>query len=242
MTSRWIRLDTTWDSSKWIAELPAQSQLAWVKLLCYMKAHGDSRSVKALSPKVAARKWGVTVTHVNKMLSAAIADKALLLEGAEWVITGWHRQTDTTNALRQSRYRERQKGLAEPVTPVTPTVTPRNDVTPTETETGTVTKEREKRGRATAELPDDWTPNDKHAEIASAEGVNLDRAAEMFRDHAAANGRTQLRWDQAFNNWLRSPYNQLREKVKSKSQATGERLEQEMGVAFRKLYAEEGRK
>lgn len=139
MTSRWIRLDTTWDSSKWIAALPAPSQLAWIKLLCYMKAHGDSRSVKSLSVEVASRQWTVTKTAVSRMLEAAISDKALVLDGDEWVVTGWYRQTDTTQADRAKRYRERQKGLKDPSrddSAVTRDVTP---VTHTETETETET-------------------------------------------------------------------------------------------------------
>lgn len=58
------------------------------------------------------------------------------------------------------------------------------------------------RSRA-VKLPDGWEPNENHAEIATEEGVNLDREAEQFRDHAKANGRTQRDWDASFRNWLR---------------------------------------
>ena len=65
--------------------------------------------------------------------------------------------------------------------------------------------EPKKKARAIA-LPGEWKPNEKHLEIALAEGRDLDRSVEIFRDHALANGRTQLDWDRAFNNWLRNRY------------------------------------
>ena len=55
-------------------------------------------------------------------------------------------------------------------------------------------------------LPDDWEPNTKHHDIATEEGIDCQREAEQFRDHAAANDRRQRDWDAAFRTWLRSPY------------------------------------
>ena len=52
-------------------------------------------------------------------------------------------------------------------------------------------------------LPDSWEPTEQHSRLAEEEGVNLDREMKKFRDHASANGRTQLDWDSAFRNWLR---------------------------------------
>lgn len=52
-------------------------------------------------------------------------------------------------------------------------------------------------------LPRDWTPNDTHRRLSRALGVSLDGEADIFRDHAQANGRTQKDWDAAFRNWLR---------------------------------------
>ena len=51
-------------------------------------------------------------------------------------------------------------------------------------------------------LPDGWVPTEGHRRRAASEGVDLEREAEKFRDHAIANGRTQLDWDRAFNTWL----------------------------------------
>jgi hypothetical protein len=59
--------------------------------------------------------------------------------------------------------------------------------------------------RASA-MPDDWSPNATHQQIATAEGRTLDREAERFRDYANAKGATYKDWDAAFRNWLRSDY------------------------------------
>lgn len=60
-----------------------------------------------------------------------------------------------------------------------------------------------KRKRETAhQLPANWAPNERHAALASARGVNLARETEMFRLHAEANARRAVRWDAAFTMWL----------------------------------------
>jgi uncharacterized protein YdaU (DUF1376 family) len=52
------------------------------------------------------------------------------------------------------------------------------------------------------QLPEDWQPNDGHRERAVAEGVDLWREAEKFRQQARATGRTLKNWDAGFTTWL----------------------------------------
>ena len=143
MPGRWIRLDTTWSRSEWLLGLEPIARLAWVELLCYVKAHGSSGAVKRLSTTVAAQTWCVTRNAVTKMEDAAKKDGALVVDGEEWVVTGWaERQMDPTAAERMRRYRQRQQELKESgereITRAENGVT-RNvtAVTPTETETKT---------------------------------------------------------------------------------------------------------
>jgi len=163
-SSRWIRLDTTWSSSSWVAELPPEGRLAWVELLCHVKAHGTAGRVRALSAVVAARMWGVTRDSVTGMLEAAQIDGALVVEDGEWVLTGWSTyQPDKTARDRQRRHRQRQQ-LDTPVIhtpPVTPVTRDVRYVTPTKTETGTKTEETEELpppdgGEANAVVLRDW--------------------------------------------------------------------------------------
>jgi hypothetical protein len=142
MISRWIRLDTTWSQSGWVAALEPEARLAWVELLCHVKAHGYAGSVKRLSPNVAARLWGLRVTAVTDMEAAATSDDALIIDEDEWIITGWsQRQSDPKAAERMRRYRERQQEDAELSTEADVTRNARNvtETTPTETETETST-------------------------------------------------------------------------------------------------------
>lgn len=144
---RWIRLDVDFDDTPWLFCLSAESQLAWLKLLCYTKRSGIGGRVKALSSIVAAKKWGVGEESVTKLLQAAVLDGALQLDGSDWVITKWadFQEPDNTNAERQRRFRERKQGKetvtqSNAVTPVTLPVTCR--VTETETITETEKEER----------------------------------------------------------------------------------------------------
>jgi hypothetical protein len=58
------------------------------------------------------------------------------------------------------------------------------------------------RKRPATPIPDDWKPNEGHAELAHRLGVDLAFQAEQFRNHAEANDRRQVRWDATFRQWL----------------------------------------
>lgn len=154
MSARWIRLDTTWSQSDWIASLEPAERLVWVELLCYAKAHGMAGVVRSLTDRVAARLWGVTESNVRNALRSAVADGALVIgdgetgEEGDWIITGWSRfQGDGTGAERQKRYRRSKSRLSPSrVTPVTDRDATSRDVTttavtPTKTETETKTEQ-----------------------------------------------------------------------------------------------------
>lgn len=51
-------------------------------------------------------------------------------------------------------------------------------------------------------LPASWAPNEKHAQYAEDEGIDLQFEAERFRTHADTYDRRVVRWDAAFTNWL----------------------------------------
>ncbi len=108
MGVRWIRLDVTWDQSEWLEELPPSSQLAWVKLLCYVKAFGVAGSVKKPSPASLARKWDLSRSSIEAMLAASFKNGAAVLEGSDLLITGWSfRQMDPKAAARVKAWRSK---------------------------------------------------------------------------------------------------------------------------------------
>jgi CRISPR/Cas system CMR-associated protein Cmr5 small subunit len=55
--------------------------------------------------------------------------------------------------------------------------------------------------RATA-LSKNWSPNDTHKKIALQEGVNLNKAQDIFRDWA--HGHKRIDWNRTFSNALRN--------------------------------------
>lgn len=64
-------------------------------------------------------------------------------------------------------------------------------------------KTRTKRTKAPeTPLPADWTPNAAHREQAARLGVDLEREAGRYRDHAEAHGRRLVSWDAGFRTWL----------------------------------------
>lgn len=159
MTSRWIRLDTTWSQSEWVSALEPEARLAWIELLCHVKAHGYAGSVKRLTPAVAARLWSLRVTAVTVMEQAAIADEALVVDADEWVVTGWStRQTDPKAAERMRRYRERQQALTEesPTADVTRNTRNVTGGLPTETKTGTKTETTKNSDGGPSGTPSEW--------------------------------------------------------------------------------------
>lgn len=107
--NRFIRLDTMWDASRWLAPLSSECRLCWVLLLCYVKAHGRDGRAKALDPARAARMWYVGEESVRQLFLAAESHGAVHVEGSDWVVDKWSEyQGDSTANERMKRYRERK--------------------------------------------------------------------------------------------------------------------------------------
>lgn len=85
-------------------------------------------------------------------------------------------------------------------TPPTPTPAP----TPTPCSPALAPDEKKKtdRKRPARSLPENWEPNDQHRAKAQELGVDINAAAETYRNHAAANDRRLVDWDAGFRTWL----------------------------------------
>lgn len=51
-------------------------------------------------------------------------------------------------------------------------------------------------------LPKDWEPTEKHKGLAKRDGINLEKAAELFRNWADGSGKLKKNWNLAFTNAL----------------------------------------
>jgi hypothetical protein len=89
--SRWIRLDTTWSQSEWVAALDPEARLAWVELLCHVATNGsggrcERPDIEEWGPRV-----GVDCESVREMEAAALEAKALAVARGCWRVASWKR-------------------------------------------------------------------------------------------------------------------------------------------------------
>jgi hypothetical protein len=110
---RWIRVNTGWDDTEWIAGLSAEARLSWIMLLCHVKRDGIGGRCKVLSYIVAARKWGVRPGAVQEMVEAGREDGAIYEADGEWMISAWDKYQPDKSAERVRRHRERKAGQSE---------------------------------------------------------------------------------------------------------------------------------
>jgi hypothetical protein len=103
--SRWLRLNANWMRSEWLFVLSAESRLAWIQLLCYVKTDGTGGKVKAISPMVFARSNFIGEESVAQMLAAAKQDGALSEDGGSWTVTNWKQYQESESAERVRRHR-----------------------------------------------------------------------------------------------------------------------------------------
>ena len=147
--------------------------------------------------------------QVNKEGRSAILSALTELKDA-----GYIRQTKIRNARGQISTETRvfDQPESENLTPVptrgngaSPLVTPEagypasDSPTPKEEpSTKQTNNARTKRPR-----PDDWQPNDQHRSFSLANGLDVDQAAEDFKDWHDARGSKFVNWDAAFRTWIR---------------------------------------
>jgi hypothetical protein len=194
---RWIRLDVEFDKKRWVFAMSEGSQLAWVKLKCWTKAHGVKGRTAALDPLVASRVWGVGEESVVKMLAAAKDAEELAIEGTEWVLILWPDEQEIDPTATERKQRERERHAMSRVT----TVTDRDSCHATETETGS----KEKKPTVSKRKPDLAECQAYFSEL------GIPSEASAFLDHHTAldwvygKNRTPIKdWQAAARTWKRN--------------------------------------
>ena len=106
--SKWFRLNVDWDDSIWVSSLSESGQLAWVKLIGYIKKEGKRGSVKALTIERISSKWNMKPKGVKEMFDKAHEDGAVQTINGEWSISHWtiYQPDDKTAARRQQDFRD----------------------------------------------------------------------------------------------------------------------------------------
>lgn len=201
-----------WLSSPTVAGLSLEQQGAYLRLLCYQWQDGPlPTDISALSNlcgidrEAMAELWqglgrAFTETEEGLVNERLRKEKNKILNRRE-------RLSEAGKRGANARWDKDENGeaMAGPEGGHGEAMATTESDTKAETKQSTSAREDdETSGRSRAvKLPDGWEPNENHADIATEEGVNLDREVEQFRDHAKANGRTQRDWDASFRNWLR---------------------------------------
>ena len=118
--NRYFKLDTAWDTRPWVQALSAEAQNVWIKLQCYIAAHGVGGQANALTPAYAARIWWVGEESVKQCLTAAQLAGMLDVSKDDWVLPHWRTdQGDPTGAERKRNQRARERDNQVHVTGVT---------------------------------------------------------------------------------------------------------------------------
>jgi hypothetical protein len=170
------------------------------------------------------------LSAAHEIISALVAGGMDPIDAAALVARAAVEMTVSTGgksagALRQQRYRERNKA-SQSVTErnedeASPTVTKRNEnvtpLRPVEThisylltsssnslpEKKESKKERQPRKR-NAPLPDDWAPSLRAFQLAEQCGQNVQIVEGIFRDYLKSSGKLYADYDAAFNNFIRN--------------------------------------
>ncbi|WP_027853830.1 replication protein [Marinobacterium litorale] len=169
---------------------------------------------------------GITQNHQSEIKRSLIDRKILLKDGKklgvnlaidEWVIEQNYPKTGK-NKLPENGYKTTRKRVTD--YPKTGKNLPENGV---HNKKDNITQEdyrgasrcddppqqadlkpKAKAQSRASQLPDNFTPNGKHRELASKLGVDLAGEFEQFCDHHLAKGSKFKDWDAALRTWLRN--------------------------------------
>ena len=89
MTRRWLRLDVEWDASEWLVGLEPAAQLAWVKLLGWVKVEGAGGTCEAQPVATLAAAWKLPEGVVRDLLAVAECAGELDVAEGRMRVTKW---------------------------------------------------------------------------------------------------------------------------------------------------------
>ena len=90
-------------------------------------------------------------------------------------------------------------------------------------------------------IPQEWLPNEKHAESCLEKGLLINDLVEHFRDHHISKGSKMADWDAAFRNWIRNAVKFNKPATRNTGQQVallGQPLVSSQGKSFDQLMGE----
>lgn len=213
----WAKIDDNlWAHPKWI-NLPDSAKALWVSALSYCACyetdgHISTHTLPTLYPN----------KHRARAISALVKSGLWEPVNGGYVFHDWEHyqptkarkdaerkdKRDRMRALRAQSVTSNRRVTNPDVTSKLPTPDPTRPEVAKATYIGGASASAEdaqptKRRARKTRLPDNWQPNDTHAETARRLHLNIDSEAEDFRNHAQAQGRRLVDWDAGFRSWLK---------------------------------------
>ena len=205
---RWIRLDADWEEDEWLHAISGEAAGCWPRLLCWVKLRGQAGRCRYPSTAVLAHTWRVSQDAVVELLVAALDHESLAREDGDLIVANWveYQEPDRTAADRKRRQREKEE-MSRDVTRDNRDVGRDPSMSMSMSGVAVEGKESEKgeepkKKRPWRFCPADWTPSEKHHELAADLRVDLDAEEGKFRDHEFKDPKTDA--DRAFSRWLRN--------------------------------------
>lgn len=202
----WFKIDDGfWSHPKTMA-LSAEAVALWVRAGAYScqhltDGHIPSRVTVLLDPSPDREQ------HAEELIDAGLWKSAR--DGYVFHDWGEYQESSDTVKKRRDQWKERQRRAREsrqesPVSHANVTRDSRREsLSPVPSRPVPHSSTKSVGAKRARQLPPDWQPTEKHAEIAAERGINLDTEVVKFRDWCGATGKTYKDHDLAFNGWLR---------------------------------------
>lgn len=205
---RWSKLDAGFIRHPKSRAAGRHGREVFVYALCLNAEHDFDGKIPRgfFGPNYLSRELEMSPEEAAAAFDACNASLLLTSDDSHVSIVGWDpvewgggKPSTHPDRVRQrvQQHRERKREGANDVTPPPVTGNGSNAVTLEERRGEESVGRKKKRA-----LPPTWNPNKSHTEQATTLGLDLEREAKNFRNHAAANGRTQVDWDASFRVWL----------------------------------------
>ena len=208
----WFKVDDKlWGHPKWLAT-PIRSRGLWVTAGAWAADHEQDGNV----PRHLLPIFGATARDASGLVASGLWEAT----DAGWRFRNWdefqptREQKEAERAAARERMRagraRKAELLSESVQPNTAEVRPQTERTSAEVRSTPsrpvpTRPEGEEGGKESSDrpLPDDWRPNDKHAQTAAEHGLDLDDLEATFRNHARDENRRAKNWNLAFTAWIK---------------------------------------
>lgn len=180
-----------------------------IMLAIMRKTYGFNKSLDRITNTQIAAMTGIHHTHVCSAKRLLI-NRGLLVSNGSKIginkhISQWDKEISQDSESLAEAANQTLANLANTHSPKQ--LNTKDNIQKTKDITNTpvvpTAKKASKPEAKSTQLPKDFSPSEKHQEMAKELGINLEREFTKFVDYNLAKGNKYKVWDAALNNWLR---------------------------------------